>query len=203
LNNKSDAYVDIEKYSPYLKEAKSIIKIYKEKLEQSKVNFYPTLNLIAKKSVLDENYETRDSIETTDTSIALEAKLELYSGGKDSANNDKKYFEYRGKIEKKEDVLREVTYKLDLAFNKYELNLEKKNLLKKLIIKREDSLLGASYDYKFAKIDANDLLDAVDDLYLAKTMYIENKYDLLISKYKIFNTIGLIKDIILENKIKE
>ncbi len=76
----------------------------------------------------------------------------------------------------------------------YSLN----NLLKSLIEKRENSLLGASYEYKFAKIDANSLLDNVDDLYSAKKMYIENKYDILLSKYKILNVIGIIKTNILK-----
>jgi len=197
------AYKDIQRYSPYMKESMQIIKMYKEKLEQSKVHFYPIIDLVAKKSSLNEHYKMQKTDETDETSIALIAKLELYSGGKDSANNEKKLFEYREKIAKKESVARDLQYKLNLVFNRYNLAKKKENLLKKLILKRENSLLGASYDYKFAKIDANKLLDSVDDLYNAKKLYIENKYALLISKYKILNNIGLIKKIILENQIKE
>jgi len=203
ISNKEVAYFDIKQYSPYLKESEQIVEVYKAKLNQSEVNFYPTVDLIAKKSILDENYEVGSSDETKETSIALEARLELYSGGKDSANYEKKLFEYREKIAKKESVIKDVKYKLDLAFNKFELTSQKEILLKNLILKREDSLLGASYDYKFAKIDANGLLDSVDDLYTAKKMYIENNYDKLISKYEIFNNIGLIKNIILGNEIEE
>jgi outer membrane protein TolC/outer membrane protein OmpA-like peptidoglycan-associated protein len=203
FEHKDIAFNDIKLFSPYLKEAKQNVIIYKEKLLKSKVNFYPTVNLVAKKSIRDENYETIATVSTEETSLGIEASMELYSGGKEKADNEKKLFEYRAKIEKKEEVLRDVKYRLELAFNTYELYLEKETLLKKLVMKREDSLLGATYDYKFAKIDANDLLDAVDDLYNAKKMYIENKYNKLTSKYKIFNTIGIIKNMILENELKE
>ena len=203
IKHKDIAYYDIKRYSPYLKEARQIVKIYKEKLEQSKVHFYPAVNVTVKKSRLNENYETTSTTITNDTSIAIEASLELYSGGKDSANNEKKLFEYKEKVSKKKDVMRDVKYKLDLAFNKLDLTLEKDALLISLIEERENSLLGASYDYKFAKIDANGLLDNVDDLYSAKKMYIENKYDISLSKYKILNVIGIIKNIILEQEIKE
>ena len=203
LENKDEAQKDIVEFSPYVKESEQIIQMYKEKLEQSKVNFYPIIDLIAKKRQLDEHYEVAPSDETKETSIALEAKLEFYSGGKDKANHEKKLFEYREKLAKREAVIRDVNYRLDLAYNKYELAIQKKILLENLILKREDSLLGASYDYKFAKIDANELLDAVDDLYVAKKLFIENKYDMLLSKYQIFNHIGLIKNIILENEKKD
>ena len=203
INNKDIAYFDLKQYSPYVKEATQNIQLYNEKLLQSKVNFYPTVNVIAKKSILDENYETASTVTTKETSVAFEASLELYSGGKDSANYEKKLFEYREKMAKKEEVLRDVKYKLDLAFNRYDLTLQKEKLLKTLIKKREDSLLGASYDYKFAKIDANGLLDTIDDLYSAKKMYIENKYEKLLSQYKILNVIGVLKTTILETQNKD
>jgi len=203
FKHKDMAFYDLKLFSPYLKEAQQNVEIYKEKLAKSKVNFYPTINLIAKKSVMDENYESTTTVTTKETTLGIEASIELYSGGKESADHEKKLFEYREKIEKKEEVSRDVKYQLELAYNTYELYLEKEILLKNLVKKREDSLLGATYDYKFAKIDANDLLDTVDDLYNAKKMYIENKYNTIASKYKIFNTIGIIKNMILDNEMKE
>jgi outer membrane protein TolC/outer membrane protein OmpA-like peptidoglycan-associated protein len=197
LENKDIAYKDLKIRSPYVKEAQSIVSLYREKKDKSSVNFYPIVDLIAKKSALNE------SASTNETSIALEAKLEFYSGGKDQATYEKKIFEYRQKMQKKNQVLIDVKYKLDLAFNKYELTMKKEDLLLNLIAKREDSLLGSSYDYKFAKIDANGLLDAVDELYTAKKLYIENKYDKQLSEYKIISIIGSIKSFILKDLIKE
>jgi len=203
LTHKSTAYEDIDQYSPYIKQANQIVILYKEKLNKSKVNFYPTVDLLAKKSRLDENYEAKNSLTTNETTIALEASLALYSGGKERSNNDKSFFEYRSKIFKKESVRNDVKYKLDLAFNKYELTFKKYDLLKELVKRREDALFGASYDYKFAKIDANELLDSVDDLYIAKKLYIENKYDKLLSQYKILNVIGILKETILKKSTKD
>lgn len=203
INDKTSAYYDLNTHSPYVKQSNEIVAMYQEKLQQAKVNFYPTVNLIAKRNRLDENYERIDTEKTNETSIAIEASLELYSGGKDKANYEKIFFEYKSKQSKQADIKRDVKYKLDLAFNNYELSLEKENFLQHLIKKRENALLGASYDYKFAKISADELLDNVDDLYSAKKMYIENKYNKLLNKYKILNVVGTLKNTILKDENKD
>ena len=203
IKNKDIAYYDANSLSPFIKEANANIVLYKEKMKQQKVNFYPTVDLVGKSQITDENYETTSSVNSKDTYVALEARLEFYSGGGDQAKEDKTIFEYRQKMKKRDEIQRDVRYKVDLAFNKYELVLSKDELLTLLISKREDSFLGATYDYDFAKIDANGLLDVVDALYNAKKSYIENKYDMLLVQYKILNNVGVIKNYILEDWIKE
>jgi len=197
LENTKLAFDDMELYSPYIKEAKANITLYKEKKKQVEVTFYPRVDFVAKKSILDTDYEELDSKTTKETTLSLEATLAFYSGGKDEATYKRKLFEYRQKLDKLQSVKNDMTYRLRLAINKYKLTFNKEDLLLHLIAKREDSLLGASYDYKFAKIDANALLDAVDDLYNAKKLYIENRYDRQIAEYKILSMIGIIKDFIL------
>jgi len=203
LRNKDIAFHDAQRLSPYIKEAEANINLYREKMKKQNVNFYPTVDLIGKKSLLDENYETTASIANKETSLALQARLELYSGGKESNAHEKAQIEYKQKLKKKEEVKRDVQYKMNLSFNKYDLVIAKEELLNTLVAKREDSFLGATYDYNFAKIDANALLDTVDSLYDAKRQFIENKYDLQIEQYKIFNQIGIIKNYILEDWTKD
>jgi len=203
LKSKDLALNDSLTLSPFIKEANSNVVLYKQKMDQQKVTFYPVVDLIGKLSMLDEEYENRPKDETNENSIALEAKLNLYSGGKEQANYDKKLFEYRQKIQKRDEVIRDTKYKIDLSFNNYKLVLQKDELLTNLIKKREESYLGATYDYKFAKIDADELLDAVDSLYNAKRLYIVNKYDIQVEQYKILNNVGVIKNYILEEWVKE
>ena len=203
LKSRDLAHTDSITLSPFIKEANTNVALYKQRMDQQKVTFYPVVDLIGKLSMLDEEYENRPKEETNENSIALEAKLNLYSGGKEQANYDKKLFEYRQKIQKRDEVIRDTKYKIDLSFNNYKLVLQKDELLTKLIKKREESYLGATYDYKFAKIDADELLDAVDSLYNAKRQYIVNKYDIQIEQYKILNNVGVIKNYILEEWVKE
>lgn len=203
LKNKDIAYYDANRLSPFIKEANTNIILYKEKMNKQKANFYPSVDLVAKKSILDENYDVAASVTTKETYVALEAKLSLYSGGKDQHRYEKTVFEHRQKIKKRDEVARDVKYKIDLAFNNYELLFAKDKLLVTLINKREESLQGATYDYDFAKIDANRLLDNVDGVYNAKKLYITNKYDMLLAQYKILNVVGVIKNYILEDWTKE
>ncbi|MEA2051174.1 MAG: TolC family protein [Campylobacterota bacterium] len=182
--------------SPYMKEANQNIKLYKAKLDKAKISFYPTLNLVAKKSRLNE-HDVEDETITDETSISLEASLSLYSGGKEAAEYKKKLLEYRQKIQKRDSVVRDVTYKVDMAYSLYELNMVKYDFLVELVNRREEEYIASNYDYKFSKIDANGLLDVVDSVYNAKRQYIENKYDMILSKYKVLTQIGVIKDNIL------
>jgi adhesin transport system outer membrane protein len=185
--------------SPFIKEANENIKLYKSQMEQAKVNFYPTIDLIALKSKQDETFESTSETETEETSLELKASLELYSGGKEQAEYDSKLMEYRQKIQKKEAVIKDVIYKVDLALNQMNLLSIKESFFNDLINKREEENVAANYDFKFGKIDENDLLDIVDSLYNAKRQYVENKYDLMIAKYKLLEQIGVVKQSILED----
>ncbi|MCK5294845.1 MAG: TolC family protein [Arcobacteraceae bacterium] len=192
------AIKDCQDLSPYIKEANQNIKLYKAKLEKSKVHFYPKVDLIGKQSVLYEENTVVPSTTTDETSLTLEASMQFYSGGKDQANYKKKLFEYRQKIQKRDAVVRDVIYKVDLSLNSYELTTVKNEYLIDLVNKREEEYLASNYDYKFAKIDANGLLDVVDAVYNAKRQYIENRYEMILSKYKVLNQIGIIKNNIFE-----
>ncbi len=197
FQNRKLSLDDAKVFSPYINEAEQNIALYKAKIEKAKVNFYPTVDLTTKVSQSENTYKS-SSDKTEERTIMLEAKLELYSGGKDEANYEKKLFEYRQKVQKKDEVIRDVLYKVNLAHNKYELVVIKNQFLTRLISQREESYIGANYDYKFAKIDANGLLDVVDDLYNAKKQFIENKYDMILAKYKILSDIGIIRETILD-----
>ncbi len=185
-------------YSPFVKEASQNITLYKEKLNKAKVNFLPTIDIIGKKSRLIEDYEIASSVATDETTLAFQASLELYSGGREKADEQKKFFEYKQKIQKKEEVIKDVTYKVDLAVNSYNSLLLKHEFFKDLVTKREEEFIAANYDFKFAKIDENDLLDIMDSLYNARRQFIENKYDFIASKYKMLKEIGILKDYLIK-----
>ena len=164
------------------------------------MNFFPTLDLVGKKSILKEDFKGTSDVTTRETTLALEAKLELYSGGKDTAEFEKKLAEYRQKIQKRDSVIRDIEYKVDLALNRLNLLTIKDGFFKDLVSKREEEHIAANYDFKFGKISENDLLDIIDSLYNAKRQLLENKYDLIIAKYKLLEQVGVIKKNILEGE---
>ncbi len=198
IQNRKLSLEDCLTLSPYIKEAYSNIELYKSKVNKAEVSFYPTVDLITKRSRSRNNINDGTSTKTEETSVLLETKLELYSGGKEQSTHEKMIFEHRQKVQKKDEVIRDTKYKVDLAHNKYELVIIKKQFLNNLISQRDESYIGANYDYKFAKIDANGLLDVIDDLYNAKKLYIENKYEILLAKYQILNEVGVLRESILD-----
>lgn len=198
FNNIDLGLKDIVKYSPYIKEAVNNITLYKLKMKAAKVTFYPNVNLIGKSSASDANYkDTTNDTTTIENSIVLEAKMNLYAGGADQADYQKKFFDYKQKVAKKDEVIRDTKYKLDLAYNKYFMLKSKIKSAKEVITTREDEYVAANYDFKFGKINANDLLDVTDEVYNAKKQYIKIKYDLILAKYEILKNLGLEKAYIL------
>ena len=198
FENNPLAFEDSKKMSPYISEAEQNIILYKEKLQQSKVHFYPIIDLIGKKRINDDYYETASSdVTTKETTLGVEATIDLYSGGKDEANYEKKLFEYRQKLRKRDEVYRDVKFEIQTSFNKYEMVIVKNDWSEELIGKRSEELVGANYEYKFAKIDANAVLDSVDNLYDAKKQFIENKYEIILTKYKLMSDIGTIRKEVL------
>lgn len=202
LENKVMAFEDLFKKAPSIKEANSNIAMYQAKFDQSKSSFYPTVDLVGKTKVTDEEYEkgiaAKNNME--ETSIALEASFNIFSGGEDMANYKKTLLEYKQKLQKKEEIKKELNYKLRTAYQKLDLGNTKASLISELVEKREESYLGARYDYQFAKINAEALLDAVDDLYSARKRQVENRYELQMLKYNILAEIGVLKDHILDTK---
>lgn len=199
--NKTVAFDDMLKKAPSIKEANANISMYKQKCEQSKSAYYPKVDLVGKTKITDEDYNNylAPKNNVKESYVALEASFNLFSGGKDMANYKKTLFEYKQKLQKKQEIQRDLSYKLKTSYNQFDLEKTKQIYLKKLVEKREDSYLGAKYDYKFAKIDAKALLDAVDELYSAKKQQIENRYQLQTTKYEILGEIGVLKETILKN----
>ena len=193
FENNSLAFEDSKTMSPYIQEAEQNIILYKEKLQQSKVHFYPIIDLIGKKKVVDDSFDFIASSTTKETTLGVEATIDLYAGGKDEANYEKKLFEYRQKLRKRDEVYRDVKFEIQTSFNKYEMVIVKNDWSEELIGKRLEELVGANYEYKFAKVDANAVLDSVDNLYDAKKQFIENKYEIVLAKYKLISDIGIIK----------
>ncbi len=202
LTNKIIAFEEIFTKSPSIKEMDANIQMYQEKIAQSKSGFYPTIDLVGKTKLSDEEYTnnipSKNNFE--ESSVALEASFNLYRGGKDSAEYRQKLSDYKQQLEKKEEIKRDLDFKLRTAYHQMDLENTKASLIKELVEKREESYLGAKYDYKFAKIDAEVLLDAVDNLYNAKKRQIENTYSLKTIKYNILAEIGVLKKYILKEE---
>ncbi|MEA3512730.1 MAG: TolC family protein [Campylobacterota bacterium] len=187
--------------SPDVLQAEENVKLYHEKLDQASVSFYPSIDFVAKKSILDESFENKnDDLTTKETYVGIEAKIQLYNAGKDSLNYRKKLNEYKEKLYKRKEVSRDIRYVVTLAHNNYSLLKNKEKYFKTIIEKREKELIGATYDYEFMKIDGNTLLDVDDNLYAGQKQYIDNKYELLRAKYKLLQDIGIIKEVILDEK---
>ena len=195
------AFKDTKIYSPYIKEAQENVILYKKKLLNTKNIFLPTIDLVATKNENSTYYSNNDPMNRTQNeTIVLKGKINLYNGNSDSAEYQMKLHDYRSKLYKRDAVIKDTIYNVDMDFNKLVLQEAKQSFFKELVDKRTQEYLAAKYDYKFAKIDANGLLDELDSLYNAQRQFAENEFDIISTKYKILKDIGVIKQHILNNE---
>ena len=196
------AFKDAKIYSPYIKEAQNNVILYKKKLLNTKHIFLPTIDLVAKKNANFNYYRDNQGMSKTDEeSIVLSGKINLYNGEADISEYKMKLHDYRSKLYKRDAVIKDTMYNVDMDFNKLVLQEAKQSFYKELVDKRTQEYLAAKYDFKFTKIDANGLLDELDSLYNAQRQFAENEFDIISTKYKILKDIGVIKQNILNDEL--
>ena len=195
------ALEDCKKLSPYVKEAETNVRLYKKKMLNVKNIFMPTVDLVAKKSITSNYFEGNIPMDQTkETSFAFTGKMNIYNGGSDQAEYKMKLFDYRSKLHKRDSVIKDTVFNVDMDFNKLVLQEAKQSFYKELVERRTQEYVAAKYDYKFTKIDANGLLDELDSLYNAQRQFAENEFDIISTKYKILKDIGVIKQNILDEE---
>ena len=202
FNNSLLAFKDAKIYSPYIKEAQNNVILYKKKLLNTKNIFLPTVDLIATKNEISTYYRGDNPMDRTqDESIAIKGTINLYNGDADQTDYKIKLHDYRSKLYKRDAVIKDTMYNIDMDFNKLVLQEAKQSFFKELVDKRTQEYLAAKYDYKFAKIDANGLLDELDNLYNAQRQFAQNEFDIISTKYKILKDVGVIKQHILNDEL--
>ncbi len=178
--------------NPQLLQAKVEIGLSKLNLDKEYKNYMPSVNLIAQVKETDDTYTDREEV-LEETTIKLQAKINLFNGGKDQYLIKQKRNEYKQKQQKYNSVQRDVKYNVKTALNEYK-NLEEKNLfVNELLDNANKAYTATQYDFAYAKTDEDGLLSSMESLQAIKKQSIELKYDMLIAKYKLLYKVGIIQ----------
>ena len=217
-------YVDISKINEYyfpnfkpllpstikvlLEEQRNNHYIIKKSQLEEKISYYeykreyktimPEVNLSAKRAWSNNYYE--ENVDREKTTFSIDASYNIFSGASD-------YNKYIGGIQKYEEkqentkkIIIELGYKLKLIWNEIKLEDAKLNILQHFIKARYDALEGAEYDFKFGKIDISIFLNSVSEFYGAREQYLNHRYATILSRFKLYNMIGNIDQVILNSK---
>lgn len=178
-------------YNPSLLVGKYNVKGAEALYRESKSAFMPSVDL-----VVSENYnKNNDPFPTNIPDDRLQAMVtvsyNLFNGGADEATRRNKLSKLSQEVEVVNDLRRQVVEGMDLSWSAYELALDQIPFLKQYRSQSAQTLKLYTKEYEMGERSLLDLLAAQNDLYRANAELINARFNLLLSKYRILDAMGL------------
>jgi len=185
-------------YNPSLLVGKYNIKGAEALYRESKSKFYPKLDFEA-----SENYNQNYNEFTGGTDDRFQAMLvvsyNLYNGGADEAARRNKISKLSQEVAVTDDLKRQVIEGMELSWGAYDLASDQIPFLIDYKKQSSKTLKLYSKEYELGERSLLDLLATENDLKRANDELINAKYNLLLSKYRILDAMGLTMASIMGN----
>lgn len=177
------------------------VAISEQKRDQD--SFHPSVNLFGTYTLNDAGHKEHGVNVSNEYQVGIEFAYNLYNGGKDDASNQKAL-----QIVKEKKILiqksnQEISNRLALAWNSYELNAQKLNRLKEFVKTRRLVLDTTFEEFDLGTKDLGSVIDAHLDFISTKRSVISTTYDLLLAHFRVLEAIGILADEIISDKREE
>lgn len=176
-------------YNPSLLVGKYNIKGAEALYRESKSTFFPKVDLELSGNYNDNFSEFQGKDDRIQGMVVL--SYNLLNGGADEASRRNKLSKLSQEVEVTNDLKRQVIEGMDLSWGAYELALDQMPFLSDYIVQSAETLKLYSKEYDLGERSLLDLLAAENDLKRAKDESVSVKYNLLFSKYRILDAMGL------------
>jgi adhesin transport system outer membrane protein len=166
---------------------------------ESKSRFMPSVDL-----ELSENYNKNYDVLTDNRhddrlQAMVVVSYNLFNGGADEAARRSKLSKLSQEVEVVNDLRRQVVEGIDLSWSAYELAKEQIPFLGDYQKQSAETLKLYSKEYEMGERSLLDLLATENDLKRANDELINAKFNLLLSKYRILDAMGLTMASIMGN----
>jgi len=173
---------------PAIQVAKSNIEAAQSDYRRSLKTRYPNLDL----RLATETGEDLEGIDgnNDETSIVLNLSYNLYRGGRNDAEQQKKISAVYEQKEFAARVRRQVINTLRLSWTADDLLVRQLRFLNAHVVKAGQTVESYKEEFFIGQRDLIDLLDAENELNTAKNQYTEARYDSMEARYRIYEGIG-------------
>ena len=195
-NERSASMYALE-YNPSLLVGKYNIKGAEALYRESKSKFYPKLDFEASENY-NQNYNEFTGIDDRFQAM-LVVSYNLYNGGADEASKRNKISKLSQEVAVTADLKRQVIEGMELSWGAYDLATEQIPFLVNYKKQSGKTLKLYSQEYELGERSLLDLLATENDLKRANDELINAKYNLLLSKYRILDAMGLTMASIMGN----
>ena len=186
-------------YNPSVLVGKYNIKGAEALYRESKSKFYPKVDF-----EVSENYNQNSDIVTNNLNddrfqTMLVVSYNIFNGGADEAAKRNKLSKLSQEVSVTDDLKRQVVEGMDLSWSTYELAKEQIPFLRNYKKQSTDTLKLYNKEYALGERSLLDLLATENDLKRANDELITAQYNLLLSKYRILDAMGLTMASIMGN----
>lgn len=188
-HNQNDASMYALEYNPSLLVGKYNIKGAEALYRESKSKFYPKLDFEASENY-NNNYNEYDGKDDRFQAMMV-VSYNLFNGGADEAARRNKISKLSQEVSVVDDLKRQVIEGMDLSWGAYDLALDQMPFLRDYKKQSAETLKLYSKEYELGERSLLDLLATENDLKRANDELISAKYNLLLSKYRILDAMGL------------
>jgi adhesin transport system outer membrane protein len=189
-------------HHPVIKSAQQDISAARSFKSSVKANYYPTLSLelaanldndIAGESGIN-NLGSNVGGHRNDATVMLRMKYNLFSGGKDVANERGAAYKVTEAQEINYSAHRQVTESFGLAWNAFEMLDLQKKYIKQHIITAKDTQVVYKQQFDIGQRSLLDLLDTENELFEARKDYLDAEFNELNARYRLLNVTGQLLD---------
>jgi adhesin transport system outer membrane protein len=178
-------------YNPSLLVGKYNIKGAEALYRESKSRFMPSVDLELSENY-NKNYDVLADNRHDDRMQAMVVvSYNLFNGGADEAARRSKLSKLSQEVEVVNDLRRQVVEGIDLSWSAYELAKEQIPFLRDYQKQSMETLKLYSKEYEMGERSLLDLLATENDLKRANDELINARFNLLFSKYRILDAMGL------------
>jgi len=200
-NREHGLNIAIDKH-PIIRSAQQDKKAARSFKDTVKSNYYPTVsfelsansdNDLAGESGINR-FGPNVGGHRNDVTAMLRFKYNLFSGGKDVAQERSAAYKV---IEAKEinySAHRQVTESYELAWNAFEMLALQKQYIKQHIITSKETQLAYKEQFSLGQRNLLDLLDTENELFQARKDYLEADFNELSARYRLLNVTGQLLD---------
>ncbi len=166
-------------------------------------SFHPNVNLVGTYKLNDAAHKEHGVDVSNEYQVGIEFAYNLYNGGKDDASNQKSLQTVKEKKILIQKSNQEISNRLALAWNSYQLNADKLDRLKEFVKTRRLVLDTTFEEFDLGTKDLGSVIDAHLDYVSTKRSVISTTYDLLLAHFRVLEAIGILSDEILNDKREE
>lgn len=170
-----------------------------QEVQKQRAGYYPTLNLVATRSNREQGgtvFGGGSHIETTDLSLKL--NVPIYEGGSTSALTQEAVVRHHKALQEIEQERRAVERQGRSAFQGVVSSMSQVEALKQGVVAQTKALEVKQESFKAGLVTVLAVLDAQRDLYMAKRDYAKARYDYLLYRLRLKQTVGTLAEADME-----